>query len=316
MGRRRRPGDRAMSGNRSLPVGRKRGLGRILTIAVPYLWFVLFFLVPFLVVAKVSLSVAAVSIPPYEPLVSWTSDGALAITLHFGNFKILFTDPIYVVAYAYSLRNAAVTVILTLLLGYPVAYGIATTRPNLRGPLLMLVIMPFWTSFLIRVYAWIGILKPNGLINQTLMSLGLIEQPLDILNNQFAVYLGMVYGYLPFMVLPLFSHLEKMDWSLIEAASDLGARPIRVFREVTLPLSWPGIIAGSLLVFIPAVGEYIIPTLLGGPNTLTIGTVLWNEFFANHDWPVASAVAVALVILLVGPLMALQHFQEKEESQS
>ena len=203
------------------------------------------------------------------------------------------------------------TALVTLLIGYPVAYGIATTKPSYRPALLMLVIMPFWTSFLIRVYAWVGILKQNGLINNFLMSTGLIDQPLDILNNQFAVYVGMVYAYLPFMVLPLYSNLEKMDHSLLEAASDLGAKPLRAFISITLPLSIPGIVAGSLLVFIPAVGEYIIPTLLGGADTMTIGTVLWNEFFANRDWPVASTVAVALIILLVGPLMLLQHYQTK-----
>jgi putrescine transport system permease protein len=289
----------------------KPGQARKWVIAGPFLWFVVFFLVPFFVVAKISLSTASVSIPPYAPLVTWSGDATMSIALHFDNYRFLFSDPEYLFAYLSSLRNAAVTAVVTLLIGYPVAYGIATTRANLRGPLLMLVIMPFWTSFLIRVYAWIGILKPNGLINNFLLWLGVIDQPLNILNNQFAVYLGMVYAYLPFMVLPLYSCLEKMDFSLLEAANDLGARPIRAFLFVTLPLSLPGIIAGSLLVFIPAVGEYIIPTLLGGADVLTIGTVLWNEFFANRDWPVASTVAVALIVLLVGPLMLLQHFQGK-----
>ncbi|MDR3441274.1 ABC transporter permease subunit [Telmatospirillum sp.] len=291
----------------------KPGEGRIWVIAGPFLWFMIFFVIPFVVVAKISLSTAAVSIPPYVPLVGWGEDGTLNIALHFGNYHFLLTDPEYVIAYLSSLRNAAVTSLVTLLIGYPVAYAIATTKETLRGPLLMLVIMPFWTSFLIRVYAWIGILKPNGLINNFLMSLGLINHPLDILNNQFSVYVGMVYAYLPFMILPLYSCLEKMDHSLLEAANDLGARPIRAFVSITLPLSLPGIIAGSLLVFIPAVGEYIIPTLLGGADTLTIGTVLWNEFFGNRDWPVASTVAVALIVLLVGPLMLLQHFQSKGE---
>ncbi|MBB4197990.1 putrescine ABC transporter permease PotH [Rhodoblastus sphagnicola] len=290
-----------------------RGFGRFLAVAVPYGWFLVFFLAPFLIVAKISLSTAATAIPPYESLVSWADDGALVLTLHFNNYKLIFSDPVYLIAYASSLRNAAVTVIFTLLLGYPLAYFIASRSAKWRAPLLMLVMMPFWTSFLIRVYAWIGILKPNGVINSALLWLGVIDKPLDILNNQFAVYLGMVYAYLPFMVLPLYAHLEKLDWSLLEAAGDLGARPARVFREVTLPLSMPGIVAGSLLVFIPAVGEYIVPTLLGGPDTLTIGAALWNEFFSNHDWPVASTVAVALVVLLVGPLMALQNYQAKEE---
>jgi len=286
---------------------RQRALGRLFVIAVPTAWFAILFLAPFLIVAKISLSTAAVAIPPYEPLISWAEDGALVLTLHIGNYALIFSDPVYLIAYASSLRNAAVTVLFTLLLGYPLAYFIASRGPRWRAPLLLLVMLPFWTSFLIRVYAWIGILKPNGILNGALMSLGLIDKPLIILNTNAAVWLGMVYGYLPFMVLPLYAHLEKMDWSLLEAASDLGARPFRVFREVTLPLSLPGIVAGSLLVFIPAVGEYIVPALLGGPDTLTIGATLWNEFFANRDWPAASTVAMALVALLVGPLMFLQR---------
>lgn len=290
---------------------RKRALGRFLVIAIPFIWLGALFLAPFLIVAKISLSTAAVAIPPYEPLISWAEDGALVLTLHVGNYKLIFSDPVYLIAYASSLRNAAVTVVFTLLLGYPLAYFIATRRENWRAPLLLLVMLPFWTSFLIRIYAWIGILKPNGVINGVLIWLGLIDKPLMILNTNFAVAVGMVYGYLPFMVLPLYAHLEKMDWSLLEAASDLGAKPARVFREVTLPLSAPGIVAGSLLVFIPAVGEYIVPALLGGPDTLTIGATLWNEFFSNRDWPVASTVAVALIALLVAPLLALQHHRAK-----
>ncbi|MCW2275185.1 ABC transporter permease subunit [Rhodoblastus acidophilus] len=296
---------------RGLSEERKRALGRFLVIAIPFLWLGALFLAPFLIVAKISLSSAAVAIPPYEPLISWADDGALVLTLHVGNYKLIFSDPIYLIAYASSLRNAAVTVIFTLLLGFPLAYFIATRDQKWRAPLLLLVMLPFWTSFLIRVYAWIGILKPNGVINGALLWLGVIEKPLVILNNNFAVIVGMVYGYLPFMVLPLYAHLEKMDWSLLEAASDLGAKPFRVFRKVTLPLAAPGIVAGSLLVFIPAVGEYIVPALLGGPDTLTIGATLWNEFFSNRDWPVASTVAVALVALLVGPLLALQHHRTK-----
>jgi len=290
----------------------KPGQGRGWVIAVPYLWFFIFFLVPFAVVLKISMSTAEVAIPPYAPLFTVTDDGTVNLALHFGNFAYIFSDPQYILAYLSSLHYAAGTAIITLLIGYPVAYGIATSKPNIRPMLLMLVIMPFWTSFLIRVYAWIGILKQNGLINNFLMSLGVISEPLNILNNQFAIYVGMVYAYLPFMILPLYSNLEKMDHSLLEAASDLGAKPFRAFLSVTLPLSLPGIIAGSMLVFIPAVGEYIIPTLLGGADTLTIGTVLWNEFFSNRDWPVASTVAVALIVLLVGPLMLLQHYQGKE----
>jgi putrescine transport system permease protein len=286
--------------------------GRALVIAGPFLWFLLFFLLPFLVVMKISLSGSVIGIPPYEPLTQWTDDGVLAINLHLGNFAHLWTDDEYYLAYGYSLLNAGITALTTLLIGYPMAYAIARSSPGARSVLLMLVIMPFWTSFLIRVYAWIAILKPEGLLNQLLLTLHLISEPLVILNTNTAVYIGMAYTYLPFMVLPLYSTLEKMDVSLLEAASDLGARPIRAFFAVTLPLSMPGIVAGTLLVFIPAVGEYVIPTLLGGPDTLMIGSVMWNEFFQNGDWPVASVVAVAILILLVGPLMLLQRAQARE----
>ena len=288
-----------------------RSHGRSVIIALPYLWLLIFFLAPFLVVLKISVSTIADGIPPYAALLAGNEKDGLKLALHFENFGYLFSDDIYALAYLSSLRNAALTTLLCLLLGYPMAYAIARTRPAWRGPLLMLVIMPFWTSFLIRVYAWIGILKQNGLINNFLAGLGVIDQPLPLMNNLFSVTLGMVYGYLPFMVLPLYATLEKMDLTLIEAASDLGARPLRVFWSITLPLSLPGIVAGSLLVFIPAVGEYVIPTLLGGADTFMIGTQLWNEFFSNRDWPVASAVTVALVFLLLGPLMVLQWAQSR-----
>ena len=286
--------------------------GRALVIGAPYLWLVLFFLIPFVVVLKISLSTAVVGIPPYEPLIGTGDDGFWHLNLHIENFSYIFSDPQYVLAYLSSVRNAAITALACLLIGYPMAYCIARARPQWRAALLMLVVMPFWTSFLIRVYAWIGILKQNGLLNNFLLWLGVIDQPLNIMNTQTSVYIGMIYAYLPFMILPLYSTLEKMDISLLEAAGDLGARPIRAFLSITLPLSMPGIIAGSLLVFIPAVGEFIIPTLLGGPDTLMIGTVLWNEFFQNRDWPVASTVAVALIVLLVVPLMLLQRAQSRE----
>jgi putrescine transport system permease protein len=286
--------------------------GRAFVIAAPYLWLVVFFLVPFAVVLKISLSSAVVGIPPYEPLFGTGDDGSWRLNFHIENYDYLFSDLQYALAYLGSVRNAAVTALACLLIGYPMAYAIARARPQWRAGLLMLVVMPFWTSFLIRVYAWIGILKQNGLLNNFLLSLGVIDQPLTIMNTQSAVYIGMIYAYLPFMILPLYSTLEKMDVSLLEAASDLGAKPIRAFLTITLPLSLPGIIAGSLLVFIPAVGEFIIPTLLGGPDTLMIGTVLWNEFFQNRDWPVAATVAVALIVLLVVPLMLLQRAQTRE----
>jgi putrescine transport system permease protein len=286
--------------------------GRAFVIAAPYLWLVVFFLIPFAVVLKISFSTSVVAIPPYEPLIGTGDDGSWQLNLHPDNYSYLFSDWQYLRAYLSSVRNAAVTSIACLLIGYPMAYCIARAKPEWRAALLMLVIMPFWTSFLIRVYAWVGILKQNGLLNNFLLWLGVIDQPLTIMNTQTSVYIGMIYAYLPFMILPLYSTLEKMDISLLEAASDLGARPIRAFLTITLPLSMPGIIAGSLLVFIPAVGEFIIPALLGGPDTRMIGTALWDEFFQNHDWPVASTVAVALIVLLVVPLMLLQRAQAQD----
>jgi putrescine transport system permease protein len=297
------------------PLGRLPGRG--LVIAAPYLWLAVFFLVPFLLVFKISLADSDTGIPPYTPLLTLDDTDALQITLHLDNFlRLVSDDPIYLLAYLSSLRNALVTTICCLLIGYPMAYAIARARTELRPVLLMLIVLPFWTSFLIRIYAWIGILKDNGLLNNFLIWTGLIDEPLSILNTQLAVYIGMVYAYLPFMVLPLYATLEKLDVSLLEAAMDLGARPLRAFWSVTLPLSLPGIVAGSLLVFIPAVGEFIIPTLLGGADTLTISTQLWSEFFANRDWPMASAVTVIMVALLVVPLMLLQRAQGRAEARS
>ncbi|HEV2674030.1 MAG TPA: ABC transporter permease subunit [Aliidongia sp.] len=295
---------------------RARLPGRRLVIAAPYLWLTIFFLVPFLLVFKISLADSDTTIPPYTALFTMDDDSALQITLHLDNFlRLVSDDPIYLLAYLSSLRNAAVTTLFCLLLGYPMAYAIARTRPTVRPVLLMMIILPFWTSFLIRIYAWIGILKDNGLLNNFLIWLGVIDTPVTILNTQTAVYIGMIYAYLPFMVLPLYATLEKLDVSLLEAAMDLGARPLRAFWAVTLPLSMPGIIAGSLLVFIPAVGEFIIPSLLGGADTLTISTQLWSEFFSNRDWPMASAVTVVMVALLVVPLMLLQRAQGRAAAQ-
>jgi putrescine transport system permease protein len=266
-------------------------------IALPYAWLLLFFLVPFLIALKISLAHQANGIPPYTPLFG---DGALQVSGE--SYALLAGDALYVKAYLSAIRYAAIATAIALLLGYPLAYGIVRAPQRRRGLLLMLVILPFWTSFLIRVYAWIGLLKENGVINHALMSLGVIGQPLPLLNNDFSVILGLVYGYLPFMVLPLYAQLEKLDPLLLEAASDLGARPWRAFFQVTLPLSLPGIAAGVLLVFIPAVGEFVIPDLLGGPNTLMIGKILWDEFFINRDWPVASALAIAMLVLLALPM--------------
>ncbi len=290
---------------------RLRGLGRATVIGIPFVWLLAFFLIPFVIVLKISFAEAEIAQPPYTPLFEWIEQQYLEIKVNLGNYRYLIEDALYWKAYLNSVKIAAISTLICLLVGYPMAYGIARARPDRRSLLLLLVILPFWTSFLIRVYAWIGILKNNGLINNTLMWLGVIDQPIVMLQTDFAVYLGIVYSYLPFMILPLYANLEKLDGTLLEAASDLGARPWRTFLSVTLPLSAPGILAGSLLVFIPAVGEFVIPALLGGPDTLMIGRVLWDEFFSNRDWPVASAVAIALLLLLVVPIVVFQHNQAK-----
>ena len=278
---------------------------------IPLAWLGLFFLVPLLVVARISLSEPAIAQPPYLPLTEW-ADGVLTVVLNFGNYLFLATDPLYVAAYLSSVKIAAISTALTLALGYPMAYAIARAPEGRRAVLLMLVILPFWTSFLLRVYAWIGLLKGNGPVNAALMATGLIDQPLVILQTDLAVYLGIVYTYLPFMILPLYATLSRLDGDLLEASADLGARPVATFLTVTLPLSMPGVIAGAMLVFIPAVGEYVIPALLGGPDTLMIGAVLWNEFFLNRDWPVASAVAVVMLLVLALPIALLRHVQNRE----
>ncbi len=285
--------------------------GRGAVAGVPLLWLGLFFGLPFLIIARISLSEVVIGLPPYSALIEWAEDGLLQVRLNLANFMLLWQDSLYLDAFVNSIRVAAVSTLLCLLLGYPMALGITRVRASLRVPLLMLVILPFWTSFLIRVYAWIGILKGNGLINNLLLGLGLIDQPLQLLHTDFAVYLGIVYGYLPFMVLPLYATLSRMDDSLLEAAADLGCRPLCAFWRITLPLSIPGIVAGSLLVFVPAVGEFVIPDLLGGPDSLMVGKVLWTEFFNNRDWPVAAAIAVALLALLVAPVMLFERFREK-----
>jgi putrescine transport system permease protein len=298
------------------PVGarlRRWGLsGRALVTSVPYLWLLLFFLVPFAIVLKISFSDAQISMPPYQPLFSWAAERVLEVKLNLGNFAFLVEDNLYWKAYLNSIFVAGVSTLLCLLIGYPMAYAIARSSPSMRNILLLLVILPFWTSFLLRVYAWIGILKNNGLINNLLLSLGLIDQPIQMLQTDFAVYVGIVYSYLPFMILPLYANLEKLDLTLLEAAADLGCRPWKAFIKVTWPLSLPGVIAGCLLVFIPAVGEFVIPALLGDPGMLMIGKVLWTEFFNNRDWPVASAVAIALLLFLVIPIMFFQRAQDAE----
>jgi len=282
--------------------------GRALVLFLPYAWLVLFFLLPFLIVLEVSFAYQVIAQPPYS---HFDESGALSLNIS-KSFGRLISDTLYIKAYFKSLMVAAVSTILCLLIGYPMAYGMARCRPSTRNILLMLVVLPFWTSFLIRVYAWIGLLKNNGIINHFLIGIGIIDQPLQMMNTDFAVYLGIVYSYLPFMILPLYANLEKMDLSLLEAAADLGCRPMKAFFFITVPLSFPGIVAGSMLVFIPAVGEYVIPELLGGPSSLMIGRVLYNEFFSNRDWPTASAIAVAILIALVAPLMIYQRYQDKE----
>ncbi|MGL6020886.1 MAG: putrescine ABC transporter permease PotH [Gibbsiella quercinecans] len=285
--------------------------GRKLVIALPYLWLVLLFLLPFLIVFKISLAEMARAIPPYTDLMSW-ADGKLDIALNFANYLQLTDDPLYVEAYLQSLQVAAVSTVCCLLIGYPLAWAVAHSRSSTRNILLLLVILPSWTSFLIRVYAWMGILKNNGVLNNVLMWLGVIDQPLVILHTNLAVYIGIVYSYLPFMVLPIYTALTRIDYSLVEASLDLGARPLKTFFSVIVPLTRGGIIAGSMLVFIPAVGEFVIPELLGGPDSIMIGRVLWQEFFNNRDWPVASSVAVIMLLLLILPILWFHKHQNKE----
>ena len=282
--------------------------GRGLVIAAPALWLTLFFLIPLAIVLQVSLSESAIAIPPYLPLIT-SEGGTVQMTLHLSNFIRLFEDNLYILAYVNSLKIAFISTVFALLIGYPMAYFIARSTDRWRNIFLMLVILPFWSSFLLRVYAWIGFLKNEGVINNFLEWTGLISAPIQMIQTDFAVYVGIVYTYLPFMILPLYTNLVKLDQSLLEASADLGARPIRTFLSITLPLSLPGIIAGSMLVFIPAIGEFVIPSLLGGPGTLMIGRVLFDEFFSNRDWPMASAVAFAMLLVVVVPIMFMQSAQ-------
>lgn len=291
---------------------RLRGVhGRKLVIALPYLWLICLFLLPFLTVFKISFAEMARAIPPFTDLVTWADD-KLDIALNFANYFQLFDDPLYVDAYLQSLQIAAVSTLCCLLIGYPLAWAVAHSSSSTRNILLLLVILPSWTSFLIRVYAWMGVLKENGVLNNVLLWLGVIDHPLIILHTNTAVYIGVVYSYLPFMVLPIYTALTRIDYSLVEAALDLGARPMKTFFKIIVPLTKGGIIAGSMLVFIPAVGEFVIPELLGGPDSIMIGRVLWQEFFNNRDWPVASAVAILMLLLLIVPIMLFHKYQNKE----
>jgi putrescine transport system permease protein len=280
-------------------------------IAAPYLWLLLFFAVPFVIILMISFARTQVGSPPYTWLLEYV-DGAFSLKLNLGNYAALVKDNQYVLAYLSSIKIALVSTLLTLLIGYPMAYVISRMSPAARNVAMMLVVLPSWTSFLIRVYAWIGILDRNGLLNQWLMKLGLIDAPLQILYTPTAAYIGIVYCYLPFMVLPLYANLVKLDHRLLEAAYDLGAKPWRAFLSITLPLSRSGIIAGCMLVMIPAVGEFVIPEMLGGPDTLMIGRVLWGEFFNNRDWPTASAVAIVMLALLLVPILVFNRFQQRE----
>ena len=294
-------------------MSRHAKIGQRLVTAVPALWLLLFFALPFLIVFKISFSWMQPIQPGYAPLLEWVeASGRLVASLNFSNYASVLSDPLYLRTFLYSLEVAAVSTVLCLLLGYPMAYAIARARPSTRNLLLMLIILPFWTSFLLRVYAWIGLLKSNGVINNALLALGVIDQPLTLLYTDFAVYVGIVYSYLPFMILPLYANLEKHDLTLLEAAADLGASPFTAFRRITLPLSMPGIVAGCLLVFIPAVGEFVIPSLLGRTDQLMIGTVLSAQFFGARNWPVASAVAIVLLLALLLPILLFQRYQQRE----
>ncbi len=289
--------------------------GRWVTVGLPYFWLLLFFFLPFIIVFQISLAEPQIAQPPYTALLEWVDEAVLQVRLNLGNYALVVEDELYRAAFLNSLWVGLVCTLGCLLIGYPMAYAIATAPERWRVPLLMMIILPFWTSFLIRVYAWIGILKGNGLLNNFLLALGLIDEPLAILHTQTAVYIGVVYSYLPFMVLPLYANLSRLDMTLLEAAADLGCRPWRAFLRVTLPLSLPGILAGSLLVFIPVVGEFVIPDLLGGPDSLMVGRMLWTEFFSNKDWPLASALALVLLALLVVPFVALQRWQSRLEGE-
>jgi putrescine transport system permease protein len=283
-------------------------------VLVPYLWLLLFFVAPFLIIFKISLSDTAISMPPYFPVFEgFGSLGEFFSELDFENYIFLVEDPLYYRSYLSSIRIALVSTFFLLLIGYPMALAMARAPSTLRPLLVMLVILPFWTSFLIRVYAWIGILKPEGLLTILFQSIGLLgaDEQVNIFRTDYAVFIGIVYSYLPFMVLPLYAALEKLDGTLIEAANDLGCPPWKAFWKITFPLSLPGVIAGSLICFIPITGEFVIPDLLGGADTLMIGKTLWVEFFSNRDWPLASAVAVVLLLLLVVPIAIFQNQQKK-----
>lgn len=284
---------------------------KTIVILVPFIWLTVFFLTPFVIVAKISLAELAIASPPFTKMIDWVDDSIITVRVVLDNYIYIFDDPLYLRIYLNSIKIAALSTVFALLLGYPIAYAIVRSNPITKKLLLFAIILPFWTSFLLRVYAWMGLLADQGSINNLLISLGIIDTPIRLLYTEFAVYVGIVYTYLPFMILPLYANMEKLDSGLNEAAADLGSGPINTFFKITLPLTTPGIIAGSLLVFIPATGEYVIPDLLGGGNVQMIGRQLFNEFARNIDWPVASAVAIVLLLILVVPMAVYQHFQGK-----
>lgn len=283
-----------------------------LLVVIPFVWLFLFFLAPFFIVVKISVAEALIASPPFSALLEWGDSVVPSISATKDNYAYLWEDPLYVRTYINSVQIASVCTLICLLIGYPMAYGIVRTRGNMKFILLLLIMLPFWSSFLLRVYSWMGLLADQGTINDVLIWMGIIDKPIRLLYTEFAVYVGIVYTYLPFMILPLYANIEKLDFALNDAAADLGAKPASTFFTVTLPLTWPGIVAGCLLVFIPATGEFVIPDLLGGGNVLMIGRVLSSEFNANKDWPVASAVAVVLLLVLVIPMMLYHRVQARQ----
>ncbi|NGZ86834.1 ABC transporter permease subunit [Duganella aceris] len=289
--------------------------GRRVVIAVPFVWLAFAFLVPFLIVLRISFTEADNGGNPFGTLMTLV-DGVVTLKVKISNYLFIAEDELYAVTYLNSLKFAAVTAALCLIIGYPFAYFMARAKPTMRPVLLMLVMMPFWTSFLLRIYAWKGILANHGILNSFLIGVGAISEPLHLMNTQFSLIIGMVYAYLPFMILPLYANLVKMDVRFLEAAADLGATPLQAFWRITVPLSKSGIIAGTMLVFIPAVGEYVIPELLGGPETLMIGRQLWDEFFTNNDWPLASSVTVVVIMLILVPMAIFNKYKADQEARS
>jgi len=285
---------------------------RTLVVAPTFLWMILFLLVPFFARAQDQFFADLdFGVPPYTPLAQFAEE-SISFVLNLRGYILLFSDNLYLATYVSSLKMAAVTTIFCILIGYPVAYYIARSSPAVRSLLLLAVILPFWTSMLLRVYAWVGILRGDGLLNQVLLWIGIIDAPLEIYRTDLAVYIGLIYAYLPFFILPLYANLVKLDMRLLEAAYDLGARPWSAFWNITLPMSMSGVIAGAMLVFIPAVGEYVIPEMLGGADTLMMGRVMWTEFFNNADWPMAAAVTCVMVLLLIIPLIFFQYSQMRQ----